>query len=259
MKERIMWHFDEEDSKIIFLLKTMKSKYVEDTLKTGAFCFNSPNCFISSNDLYPAQNDTLDSHLTSNVMQVQMFPILSKDANGIHYGDPKLVAAKAQIHEISTVSMHTPMCCFRRILEEDMVECENGSILKLGNLVDRIKNEFGHDSYILILRPGDLLDKIEKISSVFARRIHYGDINPEFQEFLDKCEFPQAEMFQKRIDYAWQKEFRIILPAQESTDPKIIQIGSIEDIAVSGYIDDLRKGLFIANEAYPITRAVTKI
>ena len=104
-----------------------------------------------------------------------------------------------------------------------------------------------------------MMDRVGKVSSYFARRIHYGDKNPEYQEFLDQHNFPQAEMFQKKMEYAWQKEFRIILSKQDSTDPKMIYIGSIEDIAISGDIEELREGLLIADEADPITSAVSII
>ena len=255
----IKWQFDKKDASIIFLIKTMKRKYVDDTMKKGKLCFNVPTRFNSSNDLNPAQFDKWDSYSASNVQEVMFWPILSETESGITYGEKKLLAKRATIREISDVSQYTPMCCFRRVLEEDFIDCENGSILKLGDIVDRIKTEFGHDSYILVLQPGDMLNRIGKISTYFARRIHYGDKDPEYQEFLDKYDFCQTEMFQKREEYAWQKEFRIILPKQDSTDPQMLYIGSIEDIAIAGNIEELRNGLLIAEEANSITRAVSII
>ena len=259
MISMIRWQFDEEDARIIFLIKTMKRKYVEDTLKEGTFCFNLPDAFHSATNLHAAQFDDKDSYATMKALDVTHWPIISENEDGITYGEPKVFAKHAIAHEISTVSQHTPLCCFRKVLEEDFAACEGGSVFKLGKLVDRIKTEFGHDSYILILRPGEMLKRMGKVSSYFAKSIHYGYKDWKYQDFLDKYEFEQTEMFQKRMDYAWQKEFRIILPADQSANRRILHIGSIEDIAIAGDIEELREGLLIADAASPITSAVTKI
>lgn len=58
------WRFNEKDQKIVFLIKTMNKKRLDNTLNRGTFCFNFLTVFNSSPDLAAAQQDEWDSHLS---------------------------------------------------------------------------------------------------------------------------------------------------------------------------------------------------
>ena len=47
--------------------------------------------------------------------------------------------------------------------DDDLVEKYGAAFLRLGNIVDRIKNEMGHDAFILIIQPHALV-----VKSLFA-------------------------------------------------------------------------------------------
>jgi len=259
MLKKIKWCFDEEDANIIFLLKTLKKEHLDDTLHNGTFCFNCPTMFNASQGLLVGQQDRYDSYETTSAIQVTLWPIVSESGGKVCYGSPQCIAKTAKVRMITETSRKTPMCCFRKVKEEDLIKLETSSILKLGNLVDRIMTEFGHDAYILVLRPRTLLERLRQNTFYFARSIHYGEKDCRYQEFLDKYPCDQVEMFQKDNTYAWQREFRIILPAGESSGKRFITLGSIEDIAIGGDVEQLRNGLLIANEAEVITDAVSLI
>ena len=50
-------------------------------------------------------------------------------------------------------------------------------------------------------------------------------------------------MFQKSMDYAWQKEYRLVLTPRDNTNQVFVEMGSIRDIAIGGALEDLRKGI----------------
>ena len=254
----VEWKFNDEDRNITFLIKTMKKKYLEKTLKQGEFCFNLPSVFNLETNLAVAQQDKWDSHLSYIAQKIYYAPIISEDENGVHYGVAKKLADSARMYQISEASKHTPLCCFRKVDDDDLVEKYGAAFLRLGNIVDRIKNEMGHDAFILIIQPHALVHRIHKVSPCFARSVHYGEINSEFQEYLDTYDFDQKEMFQKRIEYAWQKEFRIIIAPTNKTSPQMIHIGSIEDIAFGGDIETLRQGYVFAENDEQLQMAIKR-
>ena len=81
-----------------------------------------------------------------------------------------------------------------------------------------------------------------------GRKVHYGEINAEFQKYIDKVGYSQSAMFQKSLEYAWQQEFRIIIEPQGDKDRVFVEVGSIEDIAIGGDIEALRNGFFIGKD-----------
>lgn len=245
----VEWKFSEEDKRIECLIKTMKKEHLDSTLKKGTFCFNFPTVFNSPNNLAPAQQDRWDSYLSFYATKIYYAPIISEDKDGIHYGPSKKVSDGARIHQRSNVSMYTPLCSFRKVEKDDLVEKYGATFFRLGDTVDRIKNELGHDAFVFILYPHAFVKRISKISPCFARSIHYGELDGEFWEFLDSYNFNQKEMFQKSVDYAWQKEFRIIIAPTNNTGPQIINIGSIEDIAFGGDLETLRNGFVFYENA----------
>lgn len=250
------WKYNEEDQNIVFLIKTMNKKHLENTLQRGAFCFNFPSVFNSSPNLAIAQYDQWDAHLSFDAMHLMYAPIISEDENGIHYGTPKKLADQARIHQISGISKATPLCSFRKVEEADIIQKYDAAFFRLGTTVDRIKNEFGHDAFILVYHPHILIKRISKVSPCFARSIHYGDIDANFQAYLDEHTFEQKEMFQKSSEYAWQKEFRVIITPRIATGPQIIEIGPIEDIAFGGDIENLRQGFVFGETEEHIKQAI---
>ena len=234
-----------EDQRIRFLIKTMKKKHLESTLNQGRFCFNPPTVFNNDPTLSPAQKDKWDAHLTFEASHLVFAPIIKDDEEGIEYGDVGILADKATMHIITGHAKCTPQTSFRIVEAEEVLEKNGVALIRLGEAAKRIKEEFGHDAFVLILDYKELIRRISIVSPFFARRIHYGNINEEFQQFLDSTGFPQAEMFQKGIDYQWQKEFRIILPEREKPERYFLEIGAITDIAFGGNIESLEHGYLL--------------
>ena len=71
---------------------------------------------------------------------------------------------------------------------------------------------------------------------VYKDIIKHGEI-PVEERFQDLAE----ELFRKDEAYKWQKEFRIALRPPTKNSPVFVEIGSIEDIAFSGNISELRE------------------
>lgn len=229
----------------MILIKTMKKKHLYSTLKKGEFCFNVPTTFFHGQSLATAQQDKWDSHLSFDALHLVAAPILSEDENGPHYGPTIDLADRAKMHLISDVSARTPLCSFRRIGLDEYIEKYGACFFRLGNTVDRIKKEFQHDSFILIADHQVFLDRIAQVSPIYARDVHYGEINTKFRETIEECGYSLAAMFQKGEDYKWQQEYRVVLAPQEKKTRVIIEIGSIEDIAFGGDIEQLRSGFVL--------------
>ena len=243
------WYYNQQDREIVFLIKTMKHGYLEDTVKKGKFCFNIPAVFNCGEGLASAQQDKWDSHLSFDASHLYIAPIVEENETGIKYGKAQLLAEKARIHQISTKSKYTPLCSFRKVEPSDLIEKYDAFFFRLGDVVDRLKAEFQHDSFILIAQPHLFLKRLFKKYPGFARSIHYGDIDAVFDDFLENSGFSQAEMFQKDKSYEWQKEFRVILQPTREAEKVFAEIGSIEDFTISGNIEELRNGfVFCKNE-----------
>lgn len=175
-------------------------------------------------------------------------PILFEDENGPYYGPAEKFADRARMHTISSLSKSTPLCSFREMTNEEAVFKYGALFLRLGETVERIKNDFGHDAFILIRDANALMKRFYEKTPCCGRKVHYGEIDAEFQKYIDKVGYSQAAMFQKSLEYAWQQEFRIIIAPQEDKDRVFIEVGSIEDIAIGGDIEVLRNGFFIGRD-----------
>ncbi len=236
----IVWHFSRQDQNIVFLIKTTKKKYLRDIVEKGRFCFNLPTVFNIGDNLASAQKDKWDSYTFHNAFHICFAPIISEGDYGIQYGKVQKLVDEARIHSITPTAKHTPLCSFRRVDPSEVTHRFGAYFFKLGDVVDRIKNELGHDSFVLIYQPTLFLDRLQEKTTYFARSVHYGDMDSDFESFLYNSGFEQAEMFQKEASFQWQKEFRIILPPIETEEKVILEIGSIEDIAICGDIEQLR-------------------
>ena len=252
------WKLSNNDNKIIFLMKTLKSDFLKSTMD-GGLHFRYPNSFSkTNNDLASGQIDKWDSHLSfTSYDEFFMAPIGEDGKPDIE--NRTVIARNIPVHLISNISEKTPICCFRKIEECDIERYGNAFRFRLGNTVDRIQTEFnGHDSFILIIRWKEFLNRIEEKTPFFARSIHYGDVNKEYIEFYNETPMIQAEMFQKDEKYSWQKEFRIILPPGEGY-PKTINIGSIRDIAICGKLEKLRYGFLFAPDDQSMKQSINEI
>ena len=231
----------------MLLIKTLKKKHLASTLKKGEFCFNMPSVFNGGVNLAPAQEDRWDSHLSFDASHIIVAPIIYKDESGPHYGTAEKLADYARIHLMLTESKHTPLCSFRKIQNSEYVWKYGAIFLRLGDVVDRIRAEFEHDSFIL-LDSNALLERIRKKTAFCARSVHYGDIDADFRKYIDQVGEGQAGMFQKDISYSWQQEYRIILPPQKDSDRVLIELGTIEDIAIGGDLELLQNGVFLGRD-----------
>ena len=240
----VEWKIEKD---IVFLIKTMKGKHLSDTLNKGQFCFSHPEVFSNpaAEKLCTDQIDAWDSRHFFTAEDIYCYPIIGKNGENAVYGKGFKLANKSTMLEISNISQHTPFCSFRKITVDDLSERDGKFCFSLGDTVDRIKEKFGHDSYVLILRPDCFVRQLEKLRSCYGKSIIYGDLSLEDKTDFEEKElagFPQIKMFQKREIFEWHKEYRIILTPTEKIEPQIIEIGSITDYAIGGNIDELRLG-----------------
>ena len=221
------------------LLKSMKKKHLDDAMKKGRFCFNHPTVFSEWKDKEAAQHDRWEAHDAYEATHLIAAPIIGEN-NGIPiYGKPHKIADRAIIHMQSESAKHTPICCFRCIMQSEIVVDGKSIVYSLGDTANRIVNEFGHDAFLIIpIRP--FLERLsQKVDRFLAMDVayhdllnnHHFDVDEQYREIVE-------QLFRKDEKYEWQKEYRIILPPTQQA-PVFIEIGSIEDIAVCGNIKDL--------------------
>lgn len=232
-----------DNIKFTYLLKSMKSEYIEDTMKKGRFCFNHPSVFNKWECNDSAQFDRWDGYSSIIGHDIMYFPIIDENENGVVYGEGKKLSNKALFHMQSGVAKHTPICCFRIIEDKEMsIDYKTKTFsYSLGENADRIIKEFGHDSYIII-KAAPFFVRLKKQHSFLSGGVVYKDIIkhgeiPVEERFQDLAE----ELFRKDEAYKWQKEFRIALRPPTKNSPVFVEIGSIEDIAFSGNISELRE------------------
>lgn len=234
MLDSYLWH---EDKKIPFLIKTLKYEFLDSTMK-GSFCFNYPHTFNSDKSNTGGQNDRWDSQVFRKIREI----VIAECHDDGTYGPVMPFADEAVLHKMSWTNAHTPFCCFRKAepCDFEIIDgCIHYHIEK--KWIERIKTDFKQDRFIVIFNPEEFIRRFE--GCVICRSIHYGFADMEFEHFLKVCPLHQKEMFQKGIEYAWQKEFRIISPfvykEVHGKQRRMIDIGSIEDIADCGNIDNL--------------------
>ena len=232
------WHFNMD---IIGLLKTMKSEYLEDSLKKGRLFFNFP-LFYDNAALMPAQYDKYDSWEDVDAYHLIFAPIIKETDEGSIYGQIHELAEHADLHVISKSNKKRPICCFRAIKENDLIQKGKTYIFSLGNTVDRVKNEFGHDAFVYYMNPFELHRRLNEKVLFYGHEVFYGKYNSDFWEFMDNTGLECSGMFQKDEKYSWQKEYRIVLSPRESNIGFPIDIGDITDIAYGGNIEQLRNG-----------------
>ena len=238
-----------EDWNFPFLIKTMKKERLERTLKEGRFCFTTPSTFIGGDGLASAQQDRFEAHLSIKAYHLMVAPILYEDKDGPHYGPAEKFASQAQMHVITDDAKHTPLCSFRYVDPTELIEKYGAYFFRLGNTVDRIKDEFKHNAFIFILAPQVFGHRLFQKAPCFSYKVHYGDINLKFNKFIEQVGYQTASLFQKDPLYQWQQEFRIILEPKEKEGKHFIEIGSIEDIAFGGELEQLRNGFIICESS----------
>ena len=228
----------ENNREFLYLLKSLKEKHVEDTMKKGRFCFNHPSIFNKWENSASAQSDRHDSHSAYDAIDIFFAPIIGEKDGVPQYGEVKRLADKGIIRLQDNRVKHSPICCFR-LVEKNEITVEEGAICySLGETAKRIKNEFGHDSFVLI-QAKPFLERVRKQYSCSTGSVVYRDtLNGYDFDVPDQCKEVVEQLYRKDERFAWQKEYRIVLPPTEET-PVFIELGSIEDIAISGSMDDL--------------------
>lgn len=222
-----------------FLLKTMKSEYVEDTMKYGRFCFNHPSIFNKWENTQAAQYDKWEAHSAFNATHLMYYPSVGEKDGYLIYGEGLNFADKAIVREQTEEAKHSPICCFRIVEENEINPIPDGIEFSLGEIADRIISEFNHDAFILIeARP--FLSRLQE-KYRFAGNVVYRDTTNDYNfDVPDQYKHIVEQLFRKDKRFSWQKEYRIVLPP--SAEPKVfIEIGAIKDIAISGMISELRK------------------
>lgn len=229
-----------EDDNPVFLLKSMRQEYLENTISLGRFCFNHPKIFNEWEKQDAAQYDKWDSHAAFRITRAVANPNVDKDTGIPDLKTGMQLKAEGEIHYQSELISHTPVCCFRCIRRKEIEVVDGEMYFSLGKTANRIETEFGHDSYIIVpIKP--FLELIESKGYNFCgMEVVYCDAlndNP-FQPLFGMEKMMAEQIFRKDKRFEWQNEYRICLkPTNES--PVFINIGSIESIAVYGQMKSL--------------------
>ena len=222
---------------------------MDDTLKKGRFCFNHPTTFNKGEQLQEAQFDRWDGYSAYTTCYMVFAPIIGEKEDGFPlYGKPIQITKPAIIHEQSDRTRTTPICCFREVRENDFISvAEDVYEFSLGDTVDRIKNEFGHDAFIMVKYP-EILFQFDRFTYNYSRSVIYKDTLNDYDFGIrKKYEDILGQIFRKDSVYSWQKEFRITL-FPTFCSRVFWEIGSIEDITLlSGDIEQLRQGFIISD------------
>lgn len=237
---------DEHTDNGVYLVKTLRKKHLEDTIKQGQFCFCHPQVFSGWEDKESAQFDRWEGHSAYEVCHIVYAPIVSEKDGKIVYDHGDKLADQGIVRLQTDVAKETPICCFRMIMPAELDCVEGKYVYTLGETVDRIKQEFQHDAFVMIrLKP--FLERLGKhVDWFYARNVICHDLLNDFQEELDeRYKEINEQLFRKDERFAWQQEFRIIL-RPDKEEKKIVSVGSIEDIAYYGDIEELRNGILIA-------------
>ncbi len=232
-------------SKIVFLLKTMNSKYLSDTVEKGRLCFCHPNVFSGWEDRKAAQYDRWEGHSAFEANYIVVAPIVSEKPGRIVYGEGKVLADEGIVRLQTDNAKKTPICCFRAVDDSELTRIAGETVYSLGNTVDRIKQEFHHDAFVLT-RFDPFIDRVRKVNCFrLAGNVIYQDLLNDYPYEIDETNREIMEqLFRKDEKYAWQKEFRIILRPDEN-EKKLVDISSLSDISVYGRIDELKQGIQI--------------
>lgn len=243
MTKEEIWKDKQENRKIITLFKSMKHEYLEDTMKEGKFCFCHPTVFNRWEDRESAQYDRWEGHSSVEAIDLYVAPIVSEKEDGtIVYGKILKLADRGIVHTQTGEAKHTPICCFRMIEQEDVeIIDEKHFSFSINGTEERIMKEFGHDTFVLI-QIAPFLERIRKtVPSCYTGAVVYQDtMNKSPFTLDDKHQEIAEQIYRKDERFSWQKEYRIALePAIE--EKTFVKIGSIEDIAISGRMEDFAK------------------
>ncbi len=228
------------NSKIVFLLKSMKQEYIEETMKKGRFCFNHPSVFNKWENTESAQADKWDAHSAYEATHLMYAPVIGEKDGMPIYGEVKKLADKGIVRVQSNLVKHIPICCFRMVEQNEITLLHDGVLFSLGETAEKIMREFGHDSYIIVCAEA-LIQRLREKYKVSYGSVVYKDVLNDYEfdvgaENKDVVE----QLFRKDEKFKWQKEFRFTLPSTPNS-PVFVEIGSIEDIAKCGKISDLRE------------------
>lgn len=225
------------ERKALFFLKSMKKRHVEETIKKGKFCFNHPSVFNRWETTTSAQHDRWDAYSSHVATHLVFAPIIGEKDGIPVYGKAQKIADKGIVRLQSYGAQHTPICCFRIIEENETVRTPEGTKVFLGEIAEKILSEFGHDAFVLI-EAAPFLERLTHKYTCLTGGVIYKDTTNDYEfKVPDQYKDVFEQLFRKDERFAWQKEFRIALPPSQES-PVFIELGSIEDIAISGMLSD---------------------
>lgn len=231
---------------MLFLLKFTKFQYAVDFRDKGLLFFNPAYKFYTSSHYSNGQYDPCDSHDFIHAQHLIYAPIIDETGPTLKYGAPKLLSESAVMYLLDTRNEHIPVCCFRIVSEDDIVD----DVFKLDSrVIQAIATDFpDYDHFALVCFPRAFLDLISRKYRVIGESITYIDsTNPksivkskEQADLEDK--FPYMQMFQKGKNFEYQREFRLILPQYRWIEGSCLEIGPLNNLVIVGEISQLYKG-----------------
>lgn len=233
------------DDKILFLLKTMQHEFLDDTINKGRFCFNQPAVFSKWEDESAAQADRWEAHDSYEATHLIVAPIIGEKDGRPIYGKAKEFSNNAIIHTQSNEVKRSFICCFRAVTAKEVIVEQNRIYYSLDSIIDRIKNEFRHDAYVFI-PIGAFLERFNATKpTCMYGSVTYADVLNDVEleaNVPERLRSVAEQLFRKDKRFEWQQEYRIALPPDPNVDgqKKFVEIGSIEDIASYGLLEDLR-------------------
>lgn len=239
------------NKRLLFLLKFGKKEYIENLVNKGDLYFSPAERFSSDSSLGSDIYDKWDSYKSEYVTSMYIAPLLKDDETGIEYGEVQEVKYNNFLHLQPNYNKKIPVYCLQ-IVEE----LPPNRVLKIeADIIAKMKESMDVDYFALILYPKEFLDRLKQIKPKLFRHSIFYERTEEYEEFVygrDDPEyekkFPYTQMFYKDKRFAYQNELRCILPQEQWSESKIINIGSIKDLCILGDIEQLQKGILFQSE-----------
>ena len=178
------------------------------------------------------QYDPHDGFDVYQARKLFAFPIIEDTKENYMVGKPIILSNNCEVGESNEFLLKTPINCFYKPSLDEIVQHEDGYIIRLGSKFDKIKEEFDADSAVLIFDLDGFLHRLHKSRQFFQHIVYYQDRdaikslkkeNPHIDSYM--------QLFNKDAQYSYQNEYRICLIDEKINNSLILNLGDLSDVS----------------------------
>lgn len=218
-------------------IKTGKKEHMEKLFYDGEVFFNPAKSFMKTDGKSPGVYDRWDSHTCFNLSELYIAEVFEDSEERYRTGEPRFLplTENALIYETGEYQKHLPIFCVRTVPYSELNEY--GLFRLSQETYSRIRKEFPeHDTFVMMLAGSYIYSLKQNIEGyeLYGDYVRYGTGKtvPRLPQEL--------QVFSKSETYAYQQEYRFILPKEQFENGKIIHIKSISEMGY-GTIDSIDK------------------